>query len=145
MELEGSLSCLQDLPSLRPCITFRNRLLFYGEKLLAPRQTTMLEDHPLSAVRNSLINIFAATLHNWRRYYTDRCLLLLLHSLLVAVVGIETKSFEYCKIGLIVKKQGFHGRPQLLFLVSRIKTVRNVVNNLKKGELTPETSILGEI
>jgi len=31
--------------------------------LLAPRPTPKLEDHPLSAVRDCLFNIFAATLH----------------------------------------------------------------------------------
>jgi hypothetical protein len=36
---------------------------FYGEELLAPRPTPKLEDHPLSAVRDCLFNIFAATLH----------------------------------------------------------------------------------
>ena len=36
---------------------------FYGEELLAPRPTPKLEDHPLSAARYSLFNIFAATLH----------------------------------------------------------------------------------
>ena len=36
---------------------------FYGEDLLAPRPTPKLEDHPLSAVRDCLFNIFAATLH----------------------------------------------------------------------------------
>ena len=35
----------------------------YGEELLAPRPTPKLEDHPLSAVRDCLVNIFAATLH----------------------------------------------------------------------------------
>jgi hypothetical protein len=36
---------------------------FYGEYLLASRPTPKLEDHPLSAVRDSLCDIFAATLH----------------------------------------------------------------------------------
>jgi len=36
---------------------------FYGEESLAPRPTAELEDHPLSAVRDCLFNIFAATLH----------------------------------------------------------------------------------
>jgi hypothetical protein len=36
-------------------VTFGNKLIFYGEDLLAPRPTSKLEDHPLSA-----------TLHNWR-------------------------------------------------------------------------------
>jgi len=31
--------------------------------MLAPRPTTKLEDHPLSAVRDRLLNVFAATLH----------------------------------------------------------------------------------
>jgi hypothetical protein len=41
----------------------RNMTLFHGEELLAPRPTAKLEDQPLSAVRDSLFNIFAATLH----------------------------------------------------------------------------------
>ena len=43
--------------------TFRNLIRFYGEKLLAPRPTPKLEDHSVSAVRDCLYNIFAATLH----------------------------------------------------------------------------------
>ena len=42
---------------------FRNKASFYGEELLAPRPTPKLEDHLLSAVRNCLFNICAATLH----------------------------------------------------------------------------------
>ena len=42
---------------------FRNMICFYGEELLAPRPTTKLEDHPLSAAHDCLFNIFAATLH----------------------------------------------------------------------------------
>jgi hypothetical protein len=34
----------------------------YGEELLAPRPTHKLEDHPLSAVRDCLFNIFKAIL-----------------------------------------------------------------------------------
>ena len=41
----------------------RNKIRFYDEELLAPRPTPKLEDHPLSAVRDCLFNIFAATLH----------------------------------------------------------------------------------
>jgi hypothetical protein len=40
--------------------------VFHGEELLAPRPTpppTQLEDHPLSAGRDCLFNIFAAALH----------------------------------------------------------------------------------
>ena len=43
--------------------TIRSMIRFYGEDLSAPRPTSNLEDHPLSAVRNCLFNIFAATLH----------------------------------------------------------------------------------
>jgi hypothetical protein len=79
MEAEGSLLCSQKPatehhsepaefnPLLRSCQrissgprrfgTFRNILNFYGEGLLVPRQTPILEDHPLSAVRDCLFNI----------------------------------------------------------------------------------------
>jgi len=40
-----------------------NNIHFYGEELLAPHPTPNLEDHPLSAVRDCLFNIFAVTLH----------------------------------------------------------------------------------
>jgi len=40
---------------------FLNKV-FYREGLLAPRPTPKLEDHPSSAVRDCLFNIFAATL-----------------------------------------------------------------------------------
>jgi hypothetical protein len=42
---------------------FRNMIRVYGEEFLAPRPNPKLEDHPLSAVRDGLFNIFAATLH----------------------------------------------------------------------------------
>jgi hypothetical protein len=45
---------------------FRNKPIFYGEELLAPRLTPKPEDYPLSAVRDCLFNIFAVTLHIWR-------------------------------------------------------------------------------
>jgi hypothetical protein len=38
-------------------------IVFYGEELLAPRPTPKLEDHPLSALRDFLFNIFISTLH----------------------------------------------------------------------------------
>jgi hypothetical protein len=45
-----------------------NIIIFYGKELLAPHPTPKLEDHPLSAVRDCLFNVFAATLHNWRSF-----------------------------------------------------------------------------
>ena len=41
----------------------RNKISFYGEESLATRPAPKLEDHPLSAVRDCLSNIFAAALH----------------------------------------------------------------------------------
>ena len=41
----------------------RNKVCFYDEELSTPRPTPKLEDHSLSAVRDCLFNIFAATLH----------------------------------------------------------------------------------
>jgi hypothetical protein len=50
-----------------PRVTFGNKLLFfYGEELLAPHPTPKLVDRPLSADRDCLFNILAATLHIWR-------------------------------------------------------------------------------
>jgi hypothetical protein len=46
----------------------RNLVIFYGEELLVPRPTTKLEDHPFSAVRDCLFNVFAATLHIQRPF-----------------------------------------------------------------------------
>ena len=40
---------------------FRNKASFYSEELSAPRPTAKQEDHPLSAVREFLVNIFAPT------------------------------------------------------------------------------------
>jgi hypothetical protein len=55
-------------PCPRLLLNFRNKIIFYGEELLAPRPTPKLKDHPLSAVRECLFNIFAATLHIWRPF-----------------------------------------------------------------------------
>ena len=42
---------------------FITEFFFHGEELLAPRPTPKLEYHPLSAVRDCLFNLFAATLN----------------------------------------------------------------------------------
>jgi hypothetical protein len=54
-------------PSSSPCELFR-KVMFYGEELLALRLTPKLDDHPFSAVRDCLFDIFAATLHIWRPF-----------------------------------------------------------------------------
>jgi hypothetical protein len=49
---------------MKPCVTFHNKLVFYGEELLAIYPTLKLEDHPLLLGWPQLfIDIFAATLH----------------------------------------------------------------------------------
>jgi hypothetical protein len=50
----------------RPFVPICNKLIFYAEELLAPRPTSKLADHPLSAVHDCLFNIFAATFLIWR-------------------------------------------------------------------------------
>jgi hypothetical protein len=45
------------------CVWFITCLCFHGEELFTPRPIPKLEDQPLSAVRDCLFNIFAATLH----------------------------------------------------------------------------------
>jgi hypothetical protein len=44
-------------------MTFRNKLIFYGEELLAMRSTPKLEDHLFPAVGDCIFNILVATLH----------------------------------------------------------------------------------
>ena len=43
-------------------------MIFYGDWLQAHQPTSNLEDHPLSAVRDCLFNIFAGTLQIWRPF-----------------------------------------------------------------------------
>jgi hypothetical protein len=62
MEAEGSLPHSQE-PTTCPYLVFHNMVIFYGEELLAPCPTSKLEGQPLSAVRDCLFNVFAATLH----------------------------------------------------------------------------------
>jgi hypothetical protein len=51
-------------PGPRLCLwIFRNKDMFSRWGVEAPRPTPKLEDHPFSAVRDCLFNIFAATLH----------------------------------------------------------------------------------
>jgi hypothetical protein len=57
-------SIRRTFPSTRHCLTLHNKITFYGE-LLVLRPTHELEDSPLSAVRNCLFSIFAATLYIW--------------------------------------------------------------------------------
>jgi hypothetical protein len=60
------LTYLKIRPGPRPFVKFRNKIIFYGEALLATLSTPKLEDNPLLAVHDCLFNIFAATLHIWR-------------------------------------------------------------------------------
>jgi hypothetical protein len=46
---------------LKPCITFCNKLVFYGEKLLVPHPIPKLKDHLLLAVCNCIFDIFVVT------------------------------------------------------------------------------------
>jgi hypothetical protein len=61
---ESTLTCWYWLICASPWsfVTFRNKLIFYGEEFLTPRLTPKLEDHPLWAFSGYLLNI-AATLH----------------------------------------------------------------------------------
>jgi hypothetical protein len=47
---------------------FSYQIYFFGEGLLVPRLTPMLEDHTSPFVRGGLFNIFAVNLRNWRPF-----------------------------------------------------------------------------
>jgi hypothetical protein len=49
-------------------VWFVIRLSFYDEELLAPRPNPKTEDHTLSAVRDCLFVIFAASIHIWKPF-----------------------------------------------------------------------------
>ena len=70
------------------CMRFVTRPALNGEELLAPRPTLKLEDRPLSAVRDCLFNIFAATPHTGGR--SSNCKLRRCHAL-----GIGTHLYIY--------------------------------------------------
>jgi hypothetical protein len=44
-------------PPLRSCVTFRNKMVFYSEELLAPLKTPILDGHPLVGKDTKLILI----------------------------------------------------------------------------------------
>jgi len=57
---QSGLFCLQrNHPACERFLTW----MFFREGLLAPRLTPKLEDHPLSAARDCLFNLYSATLH----------------------------------------------------------------------------------
>jgi hypothetical protein len=56
------------IPAPRLLCIIPNTVSFYGEELLAPRPNPKLENHPLSAIRDCLFNIFAATFHTSRPF-----------------------------------------------------------------------------
>jgi hypothetical protein len=66
MKPEGSSPYSQE--SAFDAYLFRNMINFYGEVLLTFHPLPKLEDHRLSAVRNCLFNIFAATFHILRPF-----------------------------------------------------------------------------
>jgi hypothetical protein len=71
MEQPQSSLPYSQVPATCPYLTckyFVTWYVFHGEELLAPRPTFKLEDYPLSAVRDCLFNIFAATLHTGRPF-----------------------------------------------------------------------------
>ena len=59
--------CFVSRGSISP-MGISEHFVFHGEQLLAPRPTPKLEYHPLSAVRDCLFNLFAATLHFGGRF-----------------------------------------------------------------------------
>ena len=64
-----SVGCTEGLVRFQGfCDWFETLLRVYGEMLLAHGPTSKMEYHSLSAVRDCLFSIFAATLHVWRPF-----------------------------------------------------------------------------
>jgi hypothetical protein len=64
MSLFRCLDRTKQSVQVRQVFMFRKKASFYGDDLLAHSPTPKLEEQPLSADRDCLFNIFAATLHN---------------------------------------------------------------------------------
>jgi hypothetical protein len=67
MTSRSNLRCRLPIVGTKCRIYTCNNLNFDGETLLAPRSTSVLDDHPLSVVRDCLFNVFKANLHICRR------------------------------------------------------------------------------
>jgi hypothetical protein len=64
ISLLKSLQCI--FPCLRSCVTFHIVWISEGKVLLAPLQTSQMNDHTPFFVLGCLIITFAGTLHIWR-------------------------------------------------------------------------------
>ena len=65
-DLNVSVACVKPKYQYRPeayVLMLRNGIRFNGKEFLAIRYTPKLEDHPLSASRYCLFNIFAAIIY----------------------------------------------------------------------------------
>jgi hypothetical protein len=89
---EPAMSYQSNSPGPRLSVwTIRNMIRFYGEEL-APRPTPELQDHPLSAVRDWLFNIFAAILHIGGRYEHNGTRHTPRHTLRLKLLTIKTQT-----------------------------------------------------
>ena len=59
------IQCMPSYPTSRRFCDFIVRRLSFDGELLAPRLTPKLEDHPFSAARQCLFDIFAVTVYIW--------------------------------------------------------------------------------
>jgi len=57
MEPENSLLFPQQLSKSDALCSISLEAIFYGEKLLAPRPYSKLKDHPMSSVRQTLLDL----------------------------------------------------------------------------------------
>jgi len=62
-DLTPLFHCLRFIPNTKYLFMFHNYARFYSEHLFTPHAKSKLEDIPLSAVRDCVLNIFAATFH----------------------------------------------------------------------------------
>jgi hypothetical protein len=82
---------------------YRNKASFCAEQLLAIRPTPKLEDHPLSAVRDYLFNIFAATVHTAGRSSVRNRRTR--HAVVTARLFTPVSLTQYCSGGKIEKNE----------------------------------------
>jgi len=117
-----------------------NMMRFNGEELLTPRRAPKLYDHPLSAVRDCLLNIFAVTLLFWRPFLHPQSEDALVISVMQGISWLAENRLasqeELCSMDTV--SSGFSKRRSLPLWVPLISTLSVVTVLIKRKRLIKE-------
>jgi hypothetical protein len=118
-------------------LTFRNKIRFHGEELLAPRLTLKPKDHAFSVVRDWLFNTFAATIHTGGRTSVRNLRTLHERGPLITVLSV-LYDLTFTSIDPLINSKCNFTRGQIFMLVSVRKY--SVIDTWGSYSFTSETS-----